>query len=118
MLANFRDLSIILLAFESIIIGIILLLLLWQVRQLVLLLRDEIGPILRDAQETTKTVQSTTQFVSKRVAKPAVSTISFMTGVKSALRTLKADGKRSTTPGVQPASPSSVTPSDLDSHEA
>ncbi len=91
MLADFRDVSIILLALESIVIGVILLLLLWQVRLLVLLLRDEIGPILKDAQETTKTVQSTTRFVGKRVAKPAVSTISFVAGIKGAIRAMKAD---------------------------
>lgn len=91
MLADLRDVSIILLALESIIIGIILLLLLWQVRLLVLLLRDEIGPILRDTQETTQTVQSTTRFVGKRIAKPAVSTISFVAGIKGAIRAMKAD---------------------------
>ena len=91
MLADFRDVSIILLALESIVIGVILLLLLWQVRLLVLLLRDEIGPILKDTQETTRTVQSTTKFVGKRVAKPAVSTISFMAGIKGAIRAMKAD---------------------------
>jgi len=83
-LANLRDFSIILLALESIIIGVILLLLLWQVRLLVLLLRDEIRPILKDTQETTQTVQSTTKFVGKRVAKPFVSTISFAAGIRSA----------------------------------
>ena len=91
MLADLRDVSIILLAFESIIIGIILLLLLWQVRLLVLLLRDEIGPILRDTQETTQTVQSTTRFVGKRVAKPFVSTISIFAGIKGALRAMTGD---------------------------
>ena len=91
MLADLRDVSIILLAFESIIIGIILLLLLWQVRLLVLLLRDEIGPILRDTQETTQTVQSTTRFVGKRVAKPFVSTISVFAGIKGALRAMTGD---------------------------
>jgi len=90
-LANFRDVSIILLALETIVIGVILLLLLWQVRALVLLLRDEIKPILKDAQETTKTVQSTTKFVGKRVAKPAVGAISFVAGIKGAIRAMKAD---------------------------
>ena len=89
MLPNFRDIAIILLALETIIIGVILLLLLWQVRLLVILLRDEVKPILKDAQETTKTVQSTTRFVGKRVAKPAVGAISFMSGLKSAVKSLK-----------------------------
>lgn len=91
MLANFRDFSIILLALESIVIGVILLLLLWQVRQLVLLLRDEIRPILLDTQETTKTVQSTTKFVGKRITKPVVKTMSVMAGIRGAMRAMKAD---------------------------
>lgn len=91
MLADLRDVSIILLALESIVIGVILLLLLWQLRLLVLLLRDEIGPILQNTQETTQTVQSTTKFVGKRVAKPFVGTISFMAGVRGALRAVTGD---------------------------
>ena len=91
MLADLRDISIILLAFGSIIVGIILLLLLWQVRLLVLLLRDEIGPILRNTQETTQTLQSTTTFVGKRVARPFVKTMSFAAGVKGALKALSQD---------------------------
>jgi len=87
-LANFRDVAIILLALESLIIGIILLLLLWQIRSLVALLRDEIGPILKDTQETTKTVQSTTKFVSKRVAKPIVDAASLAAGLKGAVKAI------------------------------
>ncbi len=90
MLAALRDISIILLALESIVIGIILLLLLWQVRLLVLLLRDEIKPILENTQETTKTLQSTTKFVGKRVTKPVVDTISFFAGVKQVMRAMTA----------------------------
>jgi len=90
-LADLRDVSIILLAIESIIIGVILLLLLWQVRLLVLLLRDEIRPILKDTQETTQTVQSTTRFVGKRVAKPFVNAISVMAGVRGALKAMTGD---------------------------
>ncbi len=88
MLADLRDIAIILLAIESIIIGVILLLLLWQVRLLVLLLRDEIRPILKDTQETTRTVQVTTRFVGSRVTKPIVQTASMMAGIRQAVRAL------------------------------
>ena len=122
MLADLRDVSIILLALESIVIGVILLLLLWQVRLLVLLLRDEIGPILRDTQETTQTVQSTTKFVGKRVAKPFVSTISIMAGIRGALKAMTgevaappnpvydASRARGAAPGAGSATPSSSAP--------
>jgi len=115
-LADLRDISIILLAIESIIIGIILLLLLWQVRLLVLLLRDEIKPILKDTQETTRTVKSTTRFVGVRVAKPVVKTASFFAGVRQVVRAMteplypEAAARRSRSSGAgssgAPASPS------------
>ncbi len=114
MLADLRDISIILLALESIVIGIILLLLLWQVRLLVLLLRDEIKPILENTQETTKTLQSTTKFVGKRVTKPVVDTISFFAGVKQVMRAMTAP-IQSGAPNSKPQSsarqaPTNVTP--------
>jgi hypothetical protein len=87
-LADLRDISIILLAIESIVIGVILLLLLWQVRLLVLLLRDEVQPILKDTQETTRTLQSTTRFLGKRAAKPVVATASFFAGVRRAVKAM------------------------------
>ncbi len=115
MLGDLRDISIILLAIESIIIGIILLLLLWQVRLLVLLLRDEVKPILKDTQDTTRTVRSTTQFVGARVAKPVVSTLSFFAGVRQVVRAMTepmypASRQRQTTQSPR-ATSSSSTPS-------
>lgn len=108
MLADLRDISIILLALESIVIGVILLLLLWQVRLLVLLLRDEIGPILRDTQETTQTVQSTTKFVGKRVAKPFVGTISFMAGIRGALQAMTGSPASTSSTFPTPDAPNSA----------
>jgi len=122
-LGDLRDLSIILLAIESIIIGIILLLLLWQVRLLVILLRDEIQPILKDTQETTRTVRSTSQFVGKRVAKPVVSTVSFFAGVRQVVKAMKdplyaekRSGKQDVSgPTPRPAPPPSTLPPDNES---
>jgi len=88
-LTNIRDISIIVLALESILIGIILTLLLWQVRALVRLLKSEVKPILEETQETARTVQVTTKFVGQSVARPAVNTISFMTGVRRAVKSVK-----------------------------
>ena len=89
MLTNIRDISIIVLALESIIIGIILALLLWQVRALVRLLKSEVKPILEETQETARTVQVTTKFVGQSVARPAVNTISFVAGVRRAVKSVK-----------------------------
>ena len=124
MLGDLRDLSIILLALESIVIGVILLLLLWQVRLLVLLLRDEMQPILKDTQETTRTVKSTTQFVGTRVAKPFVNTISFFAGVRQVFKSMteplypetpSGAKKMSGAPTHPPTSPTPPSPPDIES---
>jgi hypothetical protein len=80
-----RDVAIIVLALESIIIGVLLALLLWQVRNLAKLLQDEVKPILDDARETTGTVKGTTKLVSETIVTPAVQVSSFVTGVRRAL---------------------------------
>ncbi len=91
MIVNIRDVAIVILALESIVIGVILLLLLWQVRALVILLKNDIRPILKDAKETTQTVQTTTKFVGKRVARPAVKTMSLLAGVRGAVKSMRAE---------------------------
>ncbi|HEY80272.1 MAG TPA: hypothetical protein EYP25_07100 [Anaerolineae bacterium] len=122
MLDALRDLSIILLAIESIIIGIILLLLLWQVRLLVILLRDEVKPILKDTQETTRTLRSTTRFVGARVTKPVVNTLSFFAGVRQVVRAMTepmhpVSRQRQAAPSTRASSasstPSSSSPSSI-----
>jgi hypothetical protein len=87
-LATARDLSIILLALESIIIGIILAVLVIQVIQLVRLLREEVLPVLRSTQETASTVRGTATFVSDRVVQPVVKVSSYTAGVRQAVSVL------------------------------
>jgi hypothetical protein len=77
-----RDVAIIVLALESIIIGVLLALLLWQVRGLARMLQDEVKPILDDARETAGTVKATTKLVSETIVTPAVQASSFVTGVR------------------------------------
>ena len=89
MTAIIRDIAIIILALESIVIGVLLALLLWQVRSLVVLLRDEVQPVIHSTQETADSVRVTTQFVSQRIVKPGVDALSFAAGVRKAAKTLK-----------------------------
>jgi hypothetical protein len=83
-----RDLAIVLLAVESLVIGIVLIILILEVRNLARLLRDEIKPILDSADETVRTVRGTTTFVSDNLITPVVRVSSFATGVTQALRIL------------------------------
>jgi len=83
-----RDLAIILLAIESLIVGIVLIVLVWEVRNLAKLLREEIKPILESADETARTVRGTTVFVSENLVNPVVRVSGFASGVMQALRIL------------------------------
>jgi len=77
-----RDIAIIVLALESIVIGVVLVLLLWQVRSLTRLLREEIKPILDSARQTVGTVKGTTNLVSETIVSPAIKVGSLFAGVR------------------------------------
>ncbi len=87
-MALVRDLAIILLAVESLIIGAVLIVLVWEIRNLAKLLREEIKPILESADETARTVRGTTVFVSDTFVNPMVRASGFVSGVAQALRIL------------------------------
>ena len=88
MLSFVRDLAIVLLALESFVIGIFIIILIWEIRNLTKLLREEIKPILDSADETVRTVRGTTTFVSETFVEPMVRVSGFASGVMQALRIL------------------------------
>jgi hypothetical protein len=75
-----RDLVIIFLALEGILIIMSLAILALQVARLVNLLQNEVKPILENAQETVKTAQGTVEFVGDNVAEPVIRASAFLTG--------------------------------------
>jgi hypothetical protein len=91
-LASVRDLAIILLALESLVIGVVLVVLIWEIRNLAKLLRDEIKPILDSADETVRTVRGTTSFVSETFVNPMIRASGFASGVMQAFRILTRRG--------------------------
>ncbi len=84
--AFIRDIAIIFLAVETIVIGVVLVILVWEVRSLIKMLNNEIKPILESADETARTVRGTTTFVSENFVTPLVRVSSFTSGVMQALR--------------------------------
>ncbi len=92
-IATIRDVSLILLALESIIIGVILVILILEIRSLAKMLKNEVQPILKSADETARTVRGTTTFVSENFVTPMVRVSSFTTGVVHALRIIAGRGK-------------------------
>lgn len=87
-----RDLAIILLALESLVIGIVLVVLILEIRNLAKLLREEIKPILDSADETVRTVRGTTSFVSETFVNPMIRVSGFASGILEALRILTRRG--------------------------
>ena len=87
-LGSVRDLSIIILALESLVVGVLLSVLIVQVTRLIRMLRDEVMPILYSTQETLGTVRGTATFVSDRVVQPVVKMSSYTAGVRQAVSVL------------------------------
>jgi hypothetical protein len=77
-----RDAAIILVAFETLIIGVLLVVLTLQVQALVMLLRDEIRPMLEALNDTVSTVRGTAQFMSHNVVTPSIRAAGFLAGVR------------------------------------
>jgi hypothetical protein len=92
--AVLRDISIIVLALVTVVIGLFLTILIFQLQSLTVLLRDEIKPILESANDTADTVRGTTTFVSNAVVTPMIQVASFVAGVGQTLRSLTGSGRK------------------------
>lgn len=89
-----RDIMIIVLALESCVFGIVLMLLLLMMIRLVNMLEFEIKPILEKTNETLGTVRGTTTFVSDHVVQPVTKASSYVAGFRSGVRTLFGNPRR------------------------
>ena len=89
-----RDIAIIALALVTLIIGLFLIILIFQLQSLIVLLRDEIKPILDSANQTANTVRGTTTFVSDAVVTPMIQVASIVSGVGQTLKTLAGTGHK------------------------
>jgi hypothetical protein len=100
--AVLRDISIIVLALVTIVVGLFLAILIFQLQSLIVLLRDEIAPILDSVNETAGTVRGTTTFVSDAVVSPMIKVASYGAALRQTIKTLT--GTPSRRPSSQPDS--------------
>jgi len=77
-----RDIFIIILALESLLIGAALVILVIQLAVLTNLVQNEIKPILTSAKETASTLRGTSQFISKRAVSPIIAVTSALAGFR------------------------------------
>ncbi len=80
-----RDIFIILMALESIVIGVALVILVVQLASLINLLQNEIKPILKNTSDTVNTLKGTTAFLSDNLATPVIKINSSYAGFKKLL---------------------------------
>lgn len=81
-MSDARDIAIIILAVESIIIGGLLIFLIIQVMRLIRVLQHEIKPLIDSTNETVSTVRGTTTFMSRHLVSPVMQVASYLSGVK------------------------------------
>ena len=86
--ASVRDVFIIFMALEFMVIGVALVVLIFQLAVLTNMLRHEIKPILQATNETVNTVRGTTVFVSENLVEPIVKLNGYIAGLERFLQTV------------------------------
>lgn len=76
-----RDLFIILLAMQGMIITLALVVLVLQLASLINLLQNEVNPIVKNLQDTANTVKGTAEFLSENVTAPVIETSAWVSGI-------------------------------------
>ncbi len=80
-----RDIFIIFMALESLIIGIVLVILIIQLSVLINLIQNEIKPIMQATNETVNTLKGTTAFLSNNLSEPVIKLNEYLAGLKKLL---------------------------------
>jgi hypothetical protein len=80
-----RDVFIIVVALESLVIGVALIVLIVQLASLINLLQNEIQPILKATTETVNTLRGTAEFLGENVVEPVIKLNGYLAGLKRML---------------------------------
>jgi len=77
-----RDIFIIFMALESLVIGVALVILIVQLATLINLLQNEIRPIIKSTNETVNTLRGTVTFISDNLTQPVIQLSAYLAGIK------------------------------------
>ena len=80
-----RDIFIIVVAFETLVVGVALIVLLVQLASLINLLQNEVRPILEATSETVRTVRGTAQFLGESVVDPVIKLNGYLASIQRVL---------------------------------
>ncbi len=80
-----RDVFIIVVAFETLVVGVALIVLLVQLASLINLLQNEVRPILESAGETIRTLRGTAAFLGENVVEPVIKLNAYLASIQRVL---------------------------------
>lgn len=83
-----RDVFIIVVALETLVIGVALIVLVVQLASLINLLQNEVRPILQATTETVNTLRGTAEFLGENVVEPVIKLNGYLAGLKRMLELL------------------------------
>ncbi len=83
-----RDVFIIVVALESLVIGVALIVLIVQLASLINLLQNEVRPILNATSETVNTLRGTAEFLGENLVEPVIKLNGYLAGLKRMLELL------------------------------
>ncbi len=89
-----RDVFIIVVALESLIIGVALVVLIAQLASLINLLQNEVRPILNATNETVNTLRGTVEFLGEEVIEPVMKLSGYMAGLTRMLELMGFNKKK------------------------
>lgn len=79
--AQIRDVFIIIVAFETLVIGVALIVLIVQLASLINLLQNEVRPILTATSETVNNLRGTAEFLGENVVEPVIKLNGYLAGM-------------------------------------
>ncbi|HNE02942.1 MAG TPA: hypothetical protein PKJ84_11805 [Anaerolineales bacterium] len=83
-----RDVFIIVVALETLVIGVALIVLVIQLASLINLLQNEVRPILQATSETVNTLRGTAEFLGENFVEPVIKLNGYLAGLKRMLELL------------------------------
>lgn len=83
-----RDVAIIVLAVESLVIGVLLIILMLQIRGLARMIQEEVQPILESTRETATTIRGTTVFLNETFVRPLISAAGYASAANRVISVL------------------------------
>ena len=95
-----RDIAIVFVAVTTFLIGLAMILLIFQLQVLIQVLRDEVQPLLRSVNDTVSTVRGTTEFMSHNMVSPIIRASGFFAGMRRVVSDVVGVAKATRPPDV------------------